>query len=177
MQELTFQAAFGTTTAACTSSSEKRSSVGCIDVSDEPPLAPPAQNADRLLSPTFHFLDICACAPVDRSSAKAWIAAIHHFLFLSDPRTLRSIGEPKQVNTAVIHLSAEVGMNVETVSILFSPPFLFPDGSLTCLGQWFDFPYKRSVMTWLPRERWFKLDVLAFAEDHDTPPSNPATKL
>ena len=41
MQELTFQAAFGTTTAACISSSEKRSSVGCIDVSDEPPLASP----------------------------------------------------------------------------------------------------------------------------------------
>ena len=35
MQELTFQAAFRTTTVACISSSEKRSSVGCINVSDE----------------------------------------------------------------------------------------------------------------------------------------------
>ncbi|PIL27613.1 hypothetical protein GSI_10765 [Ganoderma sinense ZZ0214-1] len=80
--------------------------------------------------------------------SKAWLTAIHHFLFLSDPRTLRSIGEPKKVNNAVIHVSIESGMNVET---------------------WFDFPYKRSVMTWLPRERWFKLDVLAFAEDINTP--------
>ncbi|KAI1798100.1 acyl-CoA N-acyltransferase [Ganoderma leucocontextum] len=80
--------------------------------------------------------------------SRAWLSSIHHFLFLSDPRTLRAIGEPKQANTAVISLSVAVGMNVET---------------------WFDFPYKRSVMTWLPRERWFKLDILAFAEDLDTP--------
>ncbi len=26
-------------------------------------------------------------------------------------------------------------------------------------------------MTWLPRERWFKLDSLAYAEDKDTPPA------
>lgn len=25
-------------------------------------------------------------------------------------------------------------------------------------------------MTWLPRERFFRYDVLAFAEDTDTPP-------
>ena len=43
--------------------------------------------------------------------------------------------------------------------------------------QSLDFPYKRSVMTWLPRDRWFKLDILAFAEDQDTPASKPAAKL
>ena len=44
------------------------------------------------------------------------MAGIHHFLFLSDPRTLRVIGEPKAINHAVIALSEAVGMNVETVS-------------------------------------------------------------
>lgn len=69
-------------------------------------------------------------------------------------------------------------MNVETVSISLLSLFPLCGGSLTCLlRQWFDFPYKRSVMTWLPRERWFKLDILAFAEDPDTPASKPAAKL
>ncbi|KAI0827023.1 acyl-CoA N-acyltransferase [Trametes gibbosa] len=80
--------------------------------------------------------------------SKAWISAIHHFLFLSDPRTQRVIGEPKASNDAVIKLSVAVEMNVNTI---------------------FDFPYKRSVMTWLPRERFFKYNHLAFAEDRDTP--------
>ncbi|KAH9852485.1 acyl-CoA N-acyltransferase [Lenzites betulinus] len=80
--------------------------------------------------------------------SKAWISAIHHFLFLSDPRTERVIGEPKAVNEAVIKLSLAVEMNLNTK---------------------FDFPYKRSVMTWLPRERFFKYNHLAFAEDRDTP--------
>ena len=49
-------------------------------------------------------------------AAKAWISGIHHFLFLSDPRTLRVVGEPKAKNHAVIALSEAVGMNVHTVS-------------------------------------------------------------
>ena len=44
------------------------------------------------------------------------MAGIHHFLFLSDPRTLRVIGEPKAQNQAVIALSEAVGMNVNSVS-------------------------------------------------------------
>ena len=44
------------------------------------------------------------------------MAGIHHFLFLSDPRTLRVIGEPKAQNQAVISLSEAVGMNVNSVS-------------------------------------------------------------
>ncbi|KAI8969434.1 acyl-CoA N-acyltransferase [Trametes punicea] len=80
--------------------------------------------------------------------SRAWFSAIHHFLFLSDPRTERVIGEPKAANAAVIKLSEDVGMNVNTK---------------------FDFPYKRSVMTWLPRERFFKYDVLASLDDQDTP--------
>ena len=31
-------------------------------------------------------------------------------------------------------------------------------------------------MTWLPRERWFKYDVLAYAEDAPTPALGPAAK-
>ncbi|RPD65641.1 hypothetical protein L226DRAFT_530817 [Lentinus tigrinus ALCF2SS1-7] len=76
--------------------------------------------------------------------SKAWFSAIHHILFLSDPRTMRVIGEPKAKNQAVIDLSVAVHMNVNTI---------------------FDFPYKRSVMTWLPRERWFKYDVLACPDE------------
>ncbi|KAI0635281.1 acyl-CoA N-acyltransferase [Trametes polyzona] len=78
--------------------------------------------------------------------SRAWLSAIHHFLFLCDPRTERVIGEPKATNDAVIKLSLAVAMNVNTI---------------------FDFPYKRSVMTWLPRERFFKYNHLAFAEDQD----------
>lgn len=52
--------------------------------------------------------------------AKAWIAAIHHFLFLSDPRTERIIGEPKATNDAVIKLSVAVEMNLNTVRSLTS---------------------------------------------------------
>ncbi|KAI0336843.1 hypothetical protein GY45DRAFT_1265653 [Cubamyces sp. BRFM 1775] len=78
--------------------------------------------------------------------SKAWFSAIHHCLFLQDARTERVIGEPKAANAAVIKLSEAVAMNVNTL---------------------FDFPYKRSAMTWLPRERFFRYDVLAFAEDQD----------
>ncbi|EJF63782.1 hypothetical protein DICSQDRAFT_25439, partial [Dichomitus squalens LYAD-421 SS1] len=62
----------------------------------------------------------------------AWLAGVQHYLFLSDPRTLRNVGEPKAANAAVIKVSEAVGMN-----------------------RLVDFPYKRSVMTWLPRERFF----------------------
>ena len=52
------------------------------------------------------------------------MAGIHHFLFLSDPRTLRVIGEPKAQNHAVIALSEAVGMNVNSVSPRSSLPLL-----------------------------------------------------
>ncbi len=45
-----------------------------------------------------------------------------------------------------------------------------------CTAQIFDFPYKRSVMTWLPRERFFKYNHLAFAEDRDTHDPQAAPK-
>ncbi|CDO75011.1 hypothetical protein BN946_scf184965.g13 [Trametes cinnabarina] len=80
--------------------------------------------------------------------SKAWFSAVHHVLFLSDARTERVIGEPKLANAQVIKLSEDVAMNVQTV---------------------FDFPYKRSAMTWLPRERFFKYDILSFWEDKDSP--------
>jgi len=71
--------------------------------------------------------------------SKAWMNSIHHFSFLSDPRTERVIGEPKANNPGIIKVSLETGMHIMTM---------------------FDFPYKRSVMTWNPRERFFKLDLL-----------------
>ena len=54
------------------------------------------------------------------------MAGIHHYLFLSDPRTLRVIGEPKAQNHAVIALSEAVGMNVNSVSSVLALPFPIP---------------------------------------------------
>ncbi|KIJ64046.1 hypothetical protein HYDPIDRAFT_91251 [Hydnomerulius pinastri MD-312] len=71
--------------------------------------------------------------------AQAWLRSLHHYLFLADPRTERVIGEPKADNAAIIQVSLDATMHIATV---------------------FDFPYKRSAMTVLPRERFFKFDVL-----------------
>ncbi|KAF9218910.1 hypothetical protein BS17DRAFT_790491 [Gyrodon lividus] len=71
--------------------------------------------------------------------AQAWFRSIHHYLFLADSRTERVIGEPKAENAAIIQVSLDATMHIETL---------------------FDFPYKRSVVTCLPRERFFKMDVL-----------------
>ncbi|KIJ15784.1 hypothetical protein PAXINDRAFT_168799 [Paxillus involutus ATCC 200175] len=71
--------------------------------------------------------------------AQAWLRSVHHYLFLADPRTERVIGEPKAENAAMIQISLDATMHLAT---------------------FFDFPYKRSVLTCLPRERFFKMDVL-----------------
>ncbi|KAH7910148.1 acyl-CoA N-acyltransferase [Hygrophoropsis aurantiaca] len=71
--------------------------------------------------------------------AQAWFRSLHHYSFLADPRTERLIGEPRADNGAMAKVSLDTTMHVQTI---------------------FDFPYKRSIMTWLPRERFFKLDVL-----------------
>ena len=55
-----------------------------------------------------------------------------------------------------MRVSLDSTMHIETVR----------DSSTWCgrkgtqLVQLFDFPYKRSVLTFLPRERFFKMDVL-----------------
>ena len=125
MWRRTYRAVPGTTTEVCTSSSANPSFVVPIDV------RPCCCLRTRL----------CAEIGVSRArgggpglrgttltlhrsfAAKAWISGIHHFLFLSDPRTLRVVGEPKAKNHAVIALSEAVGMNVHTVS---EPPPLLP---------------------------------------------------
>ena len=54
------------------------------------------------------------------------MSAAHHFIFLSDPRTQRVIGEPKVSNHGVIRLSEATGMHVHTVSPLpLRPPRAF----------------------------------------------------
>lgn len=71
--------------------------------------------------------------------AQAWLRSIHHYCFLADPRTERAIGEPRADNAAIVKVSLDAAMHIETI---------------------FDFPYKRSVMTCVPRERFFKMDIL-----------------
>ncbi|KAH7890306.1 acyl-CoA N-acyltransferase [Phlebopus sp. FC_14] len=71
--------------------------------------------------------------------AQAWLRSLHHYIFLADPRTSRVFGEPKADNAAIVQVSLDATMHIETI---------------------FDFPYKRSVLTCMPRERFFKLDVL-----------------
>lgn len=48
--------------------------------------------------------------------AQAWFRSVTHYMFLSDPRTLRIIGEPKRNNPAIIKTSCDAGMHLETVS-------------------------------------------------------------
>lgn len=71
--------------------------------------------------------------------AQAWLRSIFHYCFLADPRTERGIGEPRADNASIVRVSLDAAMHIETI---------------------FDLPYKRSVMTCIPRERFFKMDVL-----------------
>ncbi|KAI6026541.1 acyl-CoA N-acyltransferase [Pisolithus microcarpus] len=71
--------------------------------------------------------------------AQAWLRSIFHYCFLADSRTERAIGEPRADNASIVKVSLDAAMHIETI---------------------FDFPYKRSVMTCVPRERFFKMDVL-----------------
>ncbi|EIW77302.1 hypothetical protein CONPUDRAFT_109849 [Coniophora puteana RWD-64-598 SS2] len=70
---------------------------------------------------------------------QAWHRALFHYCFLADPRTDRVIGEPKLDNPAILKVDLDSAMHFETI---------------------FDFPYKRSVLTSQPRERFFRLDLL-----------------
>lgn len=71
--------------------------------------------------------------------AQAWFRSILHYYFLADPRTERAIGEPRADNAAIVKVCLDASMHIETI---------------------FDFPYKRSAMTCVSRERFFKMDVL-----------------
>ena len=48
--------------------------------------------------------------------AQASFTAILHYIFLSDPRTDRVVGEPRADNPAILKLSIQSIMNVNTVS-------------------------------------------------------------
>jgi len=74
-----------------------------------------------------------------RERSRVFFTSILHCLFLADPRAERVIGEPKASNAAIVKISVDNGMHVETV---------------------FDFPYKRSAMTWITRDRFFQSDHL-----------------
>jgi hypothetical protein len=87
--------------------------------------------------------------------AQAWLRSIHHYIFLADPRTEHAVGEPKADNGAIVQISLDSTMHIETVSTHAVWATRGPD-----VSQVFDFPYKRSVLTCLPRERFFKRDVL-----------------
>lgn len=96
-------------------------------------------------------------APDVPAVAQAWLRSIHHYIFLADPRTEHAIGEPKADNKSIVQLSLDATMHIETVRDIDTAAGMMRGLSLL---QLFDFPYKRSVLTFLPRERFFKMDVL-----------------
>lgn len=53
---------------------------------------------------------------MENVAAQAWFRSVTHYMFLSDPRTLRIVGEPKRNNPAIIKTSCDAGMHLETVS-------------------------------------------------------------
>jgi len=53
--------------------------------------------------------------PESPAVAQAWLRSIHHYIFLADPRTEHAIGEPKADNDAIVQLSLDSTMHIETV--------------------------------------------------------------
>ncbi|TFK41714.1 acyl-CoA N-acyltransferase [Crucibulum laeve] len=68
--------------------------------------------------------------------AEMWVRSIAHYMFIADPRCMRVVGEPKQSNEAMVKVGWKSGFHVHTV---------------------FDFPYKRSVLLFNPRDRFFNI--------------------
>lgn len=48
-------------------------------------------------------------------TAQAWFRSVTHYMFLADPRTARIIGEPNAGNPAIIKMSIDGGMSIQTV--------------------------------------------------------------
>ena len=46
---------------------------------------------------------------------QAWFRSLTHYIFLADPRTAKIIGEPKRINGAIIKMSINAGMHLQTV--------------------------------------------------------------
>ncbi|KAG1722782.1 acyl-CoA N-acyltransferase [Suillus paluster] len=68
-----------------------------------------------------------------------WHRALIHYCFLADPRTEHVMGEPKADNASILKVDFDSAMHIATI---------------------FDFPYKRSALTCVTRERFFRLDLL-----------------
>ncbi|KAG2123668.1 acyl-CoA N-acyltransferase [Suillus cothurnatus] len=68
-----------------------------------------------------------------------WHRSLIHYCFLADPRTEKVMVEPKAENTSIIKVEFDSAMHIATI---------------------FDFPYKRSVLACVTRERFFRLDLL-----------------
>lgn len=68
-----------------------------------------------------------------------WHRALIHYCFLVDPRTEIVLAEPKAENASIIKVQLDSAMHIATI---------------------FDFPYKRSVLACVSRERFFRLDLL-----------------
>jgi len=71
-----------------------------------------------MLQPIFrrvprNELEVFMCS----SGAQAWLRSIHHYIFLADPRTEHAIQveEPKADNGAIVQLSLDSTMHIETV--------------------------------------------------------------
>ena len=194
----TYQAARGTTTGACTSSSASRSSAESTDVRPVPfflfslfrrcsfilvPIAPGLDHGSRLsmiLGRLHVYVRVPACSksvdgghpPLPLPLRPAY-AARHWRAQSAEPRRHRALrgrrherelGEPRSCVCACSCWCLSLCSCADRAPRSPRPT------------QVFDFPYKRSVITWLPRERWFKYDVLAYAEDAPTPALGPAAK-
>ncbi|KAG1741676.1 acyl-CoA N-acyltransferase [Suillus lakei] len=68
-----------------------------------------------------------------------WHRGLIHYCFLADPRTESVMGEPRADNSSIIKVEFDSAMHIATI---------------------FDFPYKRSALVCVPRERFFRLDLL-----------------
>ncbi|KAG6853013.1 hypothetical protein C0991_007496, partial [Blastosporella zonata] len=66
--------------------------------------------------------------------SELWLRSMVHYIFLADPRTNRVVGEPKKSNALMIKSAQAAGFHVQAT---------------------IDFPYKRSVLIFNPREKFF----------------------
>jgi len=88
-----------------------------------------------------------------KAFATAWLTSISHYLFLSDPRTRRVVGEPR----------ADHRQQLRNL-----------DRSGYAKVKEFDFPHKRAMLVMLLRERYFT-DTLWWPRDDEAPaPSSSA---